>query len=314
METKIVSSLTSYGATYIGEDAKELEQVVGLQTDKPLKRAFMPYNSVISSITLCCEKLSRNVYSTTPFSTSSSLALSTESTPVLFLMGANSFLLTTSKHWVEPKRRGVFPLDRFHVPKKLAPRSEAIASRCGRTTTSPASSTCAAPAPGRETTWINGIIRRLYLELHAMGHAHSIEAYDGSTLVGGLYGVNLGGAFFGENMFHRATDASKVALVHLAGRLIAGGFRLLDAQFITPHLAQFGAEEIARATYQTQLGLALGTEGDFGVWPDGPAAGDGERALAAIASMVAARRIGPGSSTIGARGRCGAAVGLRLVG
>ena len=119
----------------------------------------------------------------------------------------------------------------------------------------------------REKTWINDEIVRLYGELFAAGHAHSVEAYEGETLVGGLYGVSLRGAFFGESMFHRARDASKVALVHLFARLRTGGFRLLDAQFLTEHLASLGAVEIARETFRLRLAEALDIEAHFNAWP-----------------------------------------------
>lgn len=191
-------------------------------------------------------------------------------------------------HWVEPKLRGVFPFEQFHVPKKLARlvRSERFTVRVD-TAFNTVVDACATPAEGRETTWINAMIRDLYHQLHVGGNAHSVEVYDGEHLVGGLYGVSLAGAFFGESMFHRATDASKVALVHLVGRLIAGGFTLLDAQFITPHLAQFGAAEISRAVYQRRLAKALQAEGNFHIWPaEQPS--PGSAALDAIASVAAA--------------------------
>jgi leucyl/phenylalanyl-tRNA---protein transferase len=120
---------------------------------------------------------------------------------------------------------------------------------------------------GREKTWINEEIVRLYRELFEAGRAHSVEAYDGETLVGGLYGVSLRGAFFGESMFHRARDASKVALVHLFARLRAGGFRLLDAQFNTEHLASLGAVEISREAFRLRLAEALRFGANFNVWP-----------------------------------------------
>jgi leucyl/phenylalanyl-tRNA--protein transferase len=119
----------------------------------------------------------------------------------------------------------------------------------------------------REKTWINDEIVRLYGELFAAGHAHSLEAYEGDQLVGGLYGVSLRGAFFGESMFHRARDASKVALVHLFARLRSGGFRLLDAQFNTEHLASLGAVEISREAFRLRLADALQVEANFGAWP-----------------------------------------------
>jgi leucyl/phenylalanyl-tRNA--protein transferase len=122
---------------------------------------------------------------------------------------------------------------------------------------------CAAPAPGRSNTWINGRIRALYLKLYDIGHCHSVEAYEGGVLVGGLYGVCLGRAFFGESMFHCARDASKVALVHLVARLRATGFTLLDTQFVTDHLKTFGAIEVPRQSYHKLLEAALVGEADF---------------------------------------------------
>jgi leucyl/phenylalanyl-tRNA--protein transferase len=133
---------------------------------------------------------------------------------------------------------------------------------------------CAAPGPGRAKTWINERIRALYRELFEIGHCHTVEVYDGEELVGGLYGVSLGRAFFGESMFHRARDASKVALVHLVARLKAGHFRLLDTQFVTDHLRTFGATEVPRPAYHKLLDAALVGEGDFGALPlDRPVAG-----------------------------------------
>ena len=128
---------------------------------------------------------------------------------------------------------------------------------------------CAAPAPDRPETWINADIFRLYTTLHSRGHAHSIECWDGDDLVGGLYGVSLGAAFFGESMFSRATDASKIALVALVARLRVGGYLLLDAQFQTPHLAQFGTRTVKRAAFRKRLEAALAGSGDFAKLPDG---------------------------------------------
>jgi leucyl/phenylalanyl-tRNA--protein transferase len=167
---------------------------------------------------------------------------------------------------VDPHLRGVFPLDRFHIPKRLArtvrrdPFEVRIDTAFARVVAE-----CAEPeGEYRDETWINADIERLYGELHARGAAHSIECWRDGELVGGLYGVDIGAAFFGESMFSRETDASKVALVHLVGRLRLGGYRLLDAQFHTDHLAQFGLEEIPRAEYQVRLAGALaGTVGDF---------------------------------------------------
>lgn len=175
-----------------------------------------------------------------------------------------------SLHWVEPRLRGIFPFESFHVPKKLARlvRSDHFEVRVDQDFDR-IIAMCAAPAEGRETTWINRHIRALYGELFAMGHVHTVEVYREAELVGGLYGVSLGAAFFGESMFHTARDASKVALVHLVARLMAGGFTLLDAQFITPHLAQFGAAEIPRRHYQKLLAPAVAGTGNFHIWPKG---------------------------------------------
>jgi leucyl/phenylalanyl-tRNA--protein transferase len=166
---------------------------------------------------------------------------------------------------LDPDERGVLPLDAFHAPKRLARtvRQDPYEIRVDFGFRDIVSA-CAEAAEGREETWINRRIRELYGELHDRGAAHSIEAWSEDRLVGGLYGVALGGAFFGESMFSRARDASKVALVHLVARLIAGGFVLLDAQFITEHLKQFGAEQVSRADYHQRLGAALARAGRFG--------------------------------------------------
>lgn len=164
-------------------------------------------------------------------------------------------------YWVSPEKRGVIPLGSFHVPQRLA-----RTIRSGRFTVTSDQAfrdvmlACAAPAPGREESWINDEILRLYTALHAGGHAHSVECWQNGALVGGLYGVRLGAAFFGESMFSRLRDASKVALVHLVDALRRGGFTLLDTQFITTHLAQFGAVEIPRAQYLSLLNQALNRE------------------------------------------------------
>ncbi|MGH7021858.1 MAG: leucyl/phenylalanyl-tRNA--protein transferase [Brevundimonas sp.] len=159
---------------------------------------------------------------------------------------------------VEPDQRGVVPLDRFHIPTRLrrTVRGEPYQVRVD-TAFAAVLDACAASTPGREDTWINDPIRRLYLELHARGHAHSLECWQDEVLVGGLYGVTLGGAFFGESMFSRARDASKIALVHLVARLRRGGWSLLDAQFLTEHLSQFGAVETPQAAYLRLLKPAL---------------------------------------------------------
>ncbi len=164
-------------------------------------------------------------------------------------------------YWVSPEKRGIIPFDTFHVPHRLA-----RTVRSGKfTVTSDRAFVqvmqgCAASAPGREESWINDEILRLYTSLAASGHAHSVECWQDSELVGGLYGVKLGGVFFGESMFSRATDASKVARVHLVEGLRRGGFSLLDTQFLTAHLARFGAVEIPRERYLALLENALGHE------------------------------------------------------
>ena len=161
-------------------------------------------------------------------------------------------------HWLDPERRGILPLDRFHLPKRLARtvlsnRFEVSVNRDFAATIAG----CATPMEGRDDTWINQRIERLFTELHGLGHAHSIECRLDGELAGGLYGVAIGGAFFGESMFSFVTDASKVALVHLIARLRLGGFRLLDTQFVTDHLTRFGAREIPRGLYKAQLADAL---------------------------------------------------------
>lgn len=171
---------------------------------------------------------------------------------------------------VDPEVRAILPLDRFHVPRRLARtvRSDAYKIVIDRDFLGVVDA-CAAPQPDREETWINPAIRTLYAELHARGYAHSVEARgsDGA-LLGGLYGVALGGAFFGESMFSRARDASKVALVHLVARLIVGGFAILDAQFITGHLQQFGAVAMMRRDFHELLAAALTRNADFSAMPN----------------------------------------------
>jgi leucyl/phenylalanyl-tRNA---protein transferase len=171
-------------------------------------------------------------------------------------------------YWIEPELRGIIPLDGFHVPSRLARtvRSERFTVVSNRDFDAVIDG-CAEPGPGRSRTWINGRIRTLYRKLYDIGHCHTVEVYDGDALVGGLYGVSLGRTFFGESMFHRTRDASKVALVHLVARLRAGGFRLLDTQFITQHLKTFGATEVPRRQYHKLLSDAIGGEADFAVFP-----------------------------------------------
>jgi leucyl/phenylalanyl-tRNA--protein transferase len=178
-------------------------------------------------------------------------------------------------YWIEPERRGIIPLDRFHVPDRLARtvRSDRFTVVADRDFDAVIDA-CAEPMPGRSRTWINVRIRNLYRKLYERGDCHSIEVYDGEALVGGLYGVSLGRAFFGESMFHRARDASKIALVHLVARLRAGHYRLLDTQFVTDHLRSFGAVEVARPVYHKLLDAALVGEADFAALPlDRPISG-----------------------------------------
>ena len=169
---------------------------------------------------------------------------------------------------IDPEHRGVIPLDRFHLSHRLARtvRSDRFEVRVD-SAFARVIAECALPGAGRLETWINAPIEQLYGELFRRGLAHSVEVWLHERLVGGLYGVSLGAAFFGESMFSRERDASKVALVHLVARLKVGGYRLLDAQFVTDHLTQFGAEEISRAAYHRRLAEALSAEGDFARLP-----------------------------------------------
>jgi leucyl/phenylalanyl-tRNA--protein transferase len=162
--------------------------------------------------------------------------------------------------WVDPRRRGVFPLDQFHISRSLARRLR----RCGYNIR--INSDFVGVVQGcadRDETWINDEIFFLYNQLHAIGFAHSLEVYESEDLIGGVYGVTLGGAFFGESMFSRRTDASKIALAYLVDRLKLAGFTLFDTQFITPHLSSLGAVEIPRAQYHQLLEIALEVEADF---------------------------------------------------
>ncbi len=184
--------------------------------------------------------------------------------------------------WVEPEMRGVIPLDGFCISSRLARtvRSDKFSVTVDRAFKR-VMSECAAPKPDREDTWINKRIRDLYGALHEMGHAHSVEVWQNDDLVGGLYGVSLGRAFFGESMFHHARDASKVALVHLVARLLAGGYGLLDTQYVTEHLRSFGAIEVPRERYRVLLDAALDDVADFEALP---AESSGEDVLAIIAT------------------------------
>jgi leucyl/phenylalanyl-tRNA--protein transferase len=169
--------------------------------------------------------------------------------------------------WVDPEARGIFPLDGIIVSKSLAKivRSDCFEVRVDHDFDAVIDG-CAASYPDREKTWINRRIRRLYRQLFDQGRVHTVEAWHQGALVGGLYGVHLGAAFFGESMFHRKTDASKVALVHLAARLRRGGFSLLDAQFVTPHLASLGAIETPKEEYRRRLAQAIARRANFWTW------------------------------------------------
>jgi len=186
-------------------------------------------------------------------------------------------------YWIEPERRGIIDLDRFHVPARLVRtvRSDRFLVRVDRDFDGVIAG-CSQPMPGRTRTWINSRIRDLYRRLYERGDCHTVEVYEAGRLVGGLYGVSLGRAFFGESMFHRERDASKVALVHLVARLRAGRYCLLDTQFVTDHLRTFGAIEVPRPAYHRLLDAALIGEGDFGAWPLHRAV-SGSEALAGLA-------------------------------
>ncbi len=178
-------------------------------------------------------------------------------------------------YWIEPEQRGIIPLNGFHVPSRLA--------RTVRTTPftvwinrdfDAVIEGCAEPQHNRAKTWINSRIRKIYRSLFDLGHCHTVEVYDGHELVGGLYGVSLGRVFFGESMFHRARDASKIALVHLIARLSAGGYRLCDTQYVTDHLKTFGAVDVPKRRYHRLLEDALSGEANFAALPlDRPLSG-----------------------------------------
>jgi leucyl/phenylalanyl-tRNA---protein transferase len=188
-------------------------------------------------------------------------------------------------YWLDPEQRGVLPLYEFHMPRRLARTvlSGSFEIAADRDFAAVIAG-CAEAAEGREDTWINRDIESLFTALHRDGHAHSVEAYLDGKLAGGLYGVVLGGAFFGESMFSRARDASKAALVHLVARLRLGGFLLLDTQFVTAHLAQFGAREIPRKLYKLTLDRAASVPARWLAAPD-PALLEAE-----IRKMAAASR------------------------
>jgi len=188
-------------------------------------------------------------------------------------------------YWLSPDNRGIIPLEQIHVPRRLA---RTIRRDRFRVTIDTAFEDiirgCATPAPGREETWINAEIIALYSELHRRKSAHSLEVWHESKLVGGLYGISLGAAFFGESMFSWERDASKVAFVHLAARLIAGGYELLDAQFLTEHLAQFGAVSISRADYLRRLARSMTKQANF-YCPE-PSGSSGAASLAPMSGEV----------------------------
>jgi len=172
--------------------------------------------------------------------------------------------------WVSPEMRGIIPLDGFHISRSLRKtlRTHPYDVRVD-TDFDATIEGCATAGEDRRSTWINPAIRRLYGELFRRGMVHTVEVWDGDELVGGLYGLALGAAFFGESMFHRRTDASKIALAHLVARLRAGGFMLLDTQFITPHLASLGGIEIPRSTYEAALSEAIGHSASLDTWSPG---------------------------------------------
>jgi leucyl/phenylalanyl-tRNA---protein transferase len=169
-----------------------------------------------------------------------------------------------SLHWIDPRRRGILPLDGFHLSRSLAKR---LRRGDHRVTVDTSFAAVVAACADRSDTWISRRIQALYEDLHRAGNAHSVEVWQESDLIGGVYGVTLGAVFFGESMFSRATDGSKLALAYTVHRLIAGGFRLFDTQFLTPHLASLGGVEVPRAEYHRRLAAALDLKAEF--WPDG---------------------------------------------
>jgi leucyl/phenylalanyl-tRNA--protein transferase len=226
-------------------------------------------------------------------------------------------------YWIEPERRGILPLDNVHVPRRLARtiRQGGFEVKIDNDFHAVIDG-CAAPRAGRRSTWINGRIRNLYAELFALGHCHTVEVWEGDELVGGLYGVHLGRAFFGESMFSKARDASKIALIHLVARLKHGGFELLDTQFLTSHLARFGAIEVGRAEFQRLLEAALYCPGKGNGNVEGGGAGRGGRGFlgagagagaGAASAAGAAGTSAAGASAAGASG-AGAAAGASAAG
>ena len=191
--------------------------------------------------------------------------------PEMLLHGYSIGIFPMAEHrddsevfWVDPRRRGIFPLDGFHLSRSLARR---MRKNLYRITINQAFERVLDGCADRAETWINAEIRQHYLNLHQHGHAHSLEIWEGEELVGGVYGVVLGAAFFGESMFSRRTDASKIALAYLVDRLNAAGFELFDTQFLTEHLASLGAIEISRAEYHARLASAISKPADFAALP-----------------------------------------------
>jgi leucyl/phenylalanyl-tRNA---protein transferase len=209
-------------------------------------------------------------------------------------------------YWIEPERRGILPLDRVHVPKRLARtiRKGGFEVRIDQNFEEVIDG-CAAPRSGRRSTWINGRIRNLYRELFALRHCHTVEVWQDGQLTGGLYGVHLGRAFFGESMFSRARDASKIALVYLIARLKYGGFTLLDTQFVTGHLARFGAIEVSREEFQRFLEAALA--GGFA-----QGSGSGAAAAGGPAGGFGAGGVSAGGASAASGGGAGAAAFVLL--
>jgi leucyl/phenylalanyl-tRNA---protein transferase len=211
-------------------------------------------------------------------------------------------------YWIEPERRGILPLDRVHVPKRLARtiRKGGFEVRIDRNFEEVIEG-CAAPRSGRRSTWINARIRNLYRELFVLRHCHTVEVWQDGQLTGGLYGVHLGRAFFGESMFSRARDASKIALVYLIARLKYGGFTLLDTQFVTGHLARFGAIEVSREEFQRFLEAALAGGFAQGSSSGASAAGGPAGGFGAGGASAAAGGISAGGASAASAGGAGAA-------
>ena len=211
-------------------------------------------------------------------------------------------------YWIEPERRGILPLDRVHVPKRLARtiRKGGFEVRIDRNFEEVIEG-CAAPRSGRRSTWINARIRNLYRELFVLRHCHTVEVWQDGQLTGGLYGVHLGRAFFGESMFSRARDASKIALVYLIARLKYGGFTLLDTQFVTGHLARFGAIEVSREEFQRFLEAALAGGFAQGSSSGASAAGGPAGGFSAGGASAAAGGISAGGASAASAGGAGAA-------